>query len=97
MEPYIGKGKNITTDNFFTRKTLATENQKKRATLVGTSRNSRLELSAIVKGKKDNCILTIYVYTRMKNLAKSSAFKFNALSFINRNQREMPSENDFIL
>ena len=36
VEPYLGKGRNVTTDNFFTSTDLATELGKKKTSLVGT-------------------------------------------------------------
>ena len=44
MEPYYGKGYNVTTDNFFTSKQFAEELLKKRTSIVGTVRLNRREL-----------------------------------------------------
>ena len=43
-EPLSGKGYNVTTDNFFTCKSLADELLKRRLSLVGTVRLTRREL-----------------------------------------------------
>lgn len=72
-EPYLGCGRNITTDNFFTSISLAKKLLAKKTTLVGTIRANRKELPKIAKAKKDkmtqfstklyrseNCTLTIY-------------------------------------
>lgn len=72
-EPFIGCGRNITTDNFFTSTSLATKLLSKRTTLVGTIRANKRELPKPAKEKKDkmarfstqlyksnNCTLTIY-------------------------------------
>ncbi|KAM7018170.1 piggyBac transposable element-derived protein 4-like [Tautogolabrus adspersus] len=44
VEPYVGKGRNVTTDNFFTSLTLAKNLQRKNTSLVGTVNKARREL-----------------------------------------------------
>jgi len=44
MEPYLGRGYNVTTDNFFTSKDLALKLVDKRTSLVGTVRLNRKEI-----------------------------------------------------
>jgi hypothetical protein len=69
----MGCGRNVTTDNFFTSKSLAAKLIEKKTTLVGTIRSNKRELPTPVKQKKDNmerfsskifksdnCTLTIY-------------------------------------
>ncbi|XP_071039876.1 piggyBac transposable element-derived protein 4-like [Parasteatoda tepidariorum] len=56
-EPYLGHGRNITTDNFFKSISLAKKLlKKKKTTLVGTLRANRKELPKFAKAKKDNMI-----------------------------------------
>ncbi|CAK9803942.1 PiggyBac transposable element-derived protein 4 [Anthophora quadrimaculata] len=72
-EPYVGCGRNITTENFFTSLPLATKLLAKKTTIVGTIRANRKELPRLAKLKNDdmtlfstklyrsnNCMLTIY-------------------------------------
>lgn len=44
MEPFLGKGYNVTTDNFFTNKDLAQRLLQQRTTITGTVRANRREL-----------------------------------------------------
>lgn len=73
IDPYIGCGRTVTTDNFFTSLPLATKLLTKRTSLVGTMRQNKRELPKLAKSKKDNvsrfstvlyktdkCTLTIY-------------------------------------
>ena len=54
LEPYMGKGRNVTTDNFFTSMKLANALLQKKTTLVGTIRKNKRELPpAPKKGEKD--------------------------------------------
>ncbi|XP_074485815.1 uncharacterized protein LOC141764447 isoform X1 [Sebastes fasciatus] len=48
-EPFLGKGRNITTDNFFTSLKLATALQAKKTSLVGTLRKTNCELPPSAK------------------------------------------------
>jgi len=72
-EPYLDRGRNITTDNFFTSIPLAQKLLARKTTLVGTIRSNKRELPKPVKEKKDkitlfssdlykseNFILTVY-------------------------------------
>ena len=49
LKPYIRKGYNVTTDNFFTSKALAEELLKVDTTIVGTMRRSRKELPCLIQ------------------------------------------------
>jgi len=72
MQPYVGKGRNVTTDNFFTSLKLAERLKKSRTSLVGTMNPIRRELPPCVKDtsselhstkllKHDDTSLTIYM------------------------------------
>lgn len=52
MEPYFGRGHNVTTDNFFTSKKLSLLLAKHKTTLVGTVRANRRELPSLFTDKK---------------------------------------------
>lgn len=77
-EPYVGKGRNITTDNFFTSLELAKTLQAKKTSLVGTINKSRRELPPCVKEqrplfttkvlKSENATLTVYQGKAKKNV-----------------------------
>lgn len=73
LEPYIMKGRCVTTDNFFTSLPLASKLLAKNTALVGTVRCNKRELPKICKEKKDGmerfsthlyetneCTLTVY-------------------------------------
>lgn len=53
VEPYLGKGRNITTDNFFTSLELAKALQAKKTSLVGTVNKSRRVLPLCVKEQRE--------------------------------------------
>ena len=73
-ESYMGCGKNLTTENFFTSMSLATKFfTKKKTMLIGTLRGNKRELPKLARQRKDNmnrfsttlyrsnnCTLTIY-------------------------------------
>ncbi|XP_047132681.1 piggyBac transposable element-derived protein 4-like [Hydra vulgaris] len=46
IEPYLGRGYNVTTDNFFTSVDLATKLLQKKTSIVGTVKHSRKEIPA---------------------------------------------------
>ncbi|TRZ00662.1 hypothetical protein DNTS_013001 [Danionella cerebrum] len=78
VEPYLGKGRNITTDNFFTSLELAKALQAKKTSLVGTVNKTRRELPPRVKEqrpllttqvlKSNNATLTVYQCKPRKNV-----------------------------
>ena len=84
VKPYLGKGRNVTTDNFFTSPHLATELRKKKTSLVETLNKIRKEVPPLVKAlqqgrysskllqtKSDNkqvTTLTIYQCKQNKNV-----------------------------
>ena len=49
MQPFMCKGRNVTTDNFFTSFLLAKELKKKKTSFVGTLKKVRRELPASAK------------------------------------------------
>ena len=49
MQPFMGKGRNVTTENFFTSFLLAKELKKKKTSRVGTMNKVRRELPASAK------------------------------------------------
>lgn len=76
VETYLGKGRNITTDNFFTSMVLAKALQAKKTSLVGTVNKSRRELPPYVKEQMAlfntdvlrHATLTIYQCKAEKNV-----------------------------
>ncbi|XP_071746952.1 piggyBac transposable element-derived protein 4-like [Lepeophtheirus salmonis] len=52
MEPYLDKGRNVTTNNFFTSLSLANELQKNRTTILGTMNRARKEIPSELKATK---------------------------------------------
>ena len=53
VEPYLGKGRNITCDNFFTSMTHLRELKKKRTSIVGTMNRARREVPLAVKTSRE--------------------------------------------
>jgi len=51
-EPFLDNGRGITTDNFFTSKSLADELLLRKTTLLGTIRGQRMEIPPILANKK---------------------------------------------
>lgn len=82
MDDFIGKGYNITMDNFFTSKSIADYLYSKKTSILGTIRSNRRELPAdlqdIMKrkqlyetfvAKSNNCILTSYKCKKTKSVS----------------------------
>ncbi|XP_014487368.1 PREDICTED: piggyBac transposable element-derived protein 3-like, partial [Dinoponera quadriceps] len=105
-EPYLGCGRNITTDNFFTSISLAKKLLANKTTLVGTIRANRKELPEIAKAKKDkmtrfstklykseNCTLTIYKSKPNKKVLLLSSKHKNMI--IEKNTKLLPETVTF--
>ena len=84
MEPFMSKGRNVTTDNLFMLFLLAKELKKKKASLVETMNKVRLELPASAKCLQqrysnklmktgDTAILTAYQCKPKKNVCVFSS------------------------
>lgn len=54
VEPYMGKGRNVTTDNFFTSVKLAEKLKAKNTSLVGTVNRARREIPQCVKQSRED-------------------------------------------
>ncbi|XP_073345276.1 uncharacterized protein [Pagrus major] len=78
VEPFLGKGRNITTNNFFTSLKLATALQAKKTSLVGTMSKQKQELPPSVKQQAElfntkvlkcgDATLTVYQGKPRKNV-----------------------------
>lgn len=79
MDPYLGKGRNVTTDNFFTSVRLAEKLQEKKTSIVGTMNRIRREIPQEIKTCKaplhstkilrnNNMTLTVYQGKVNKNV-----------------------------
>ena len=79
MHPYLGKGRNVTTDNFFTSVKLAEKLKTRKTTIVGTMNHFRKEIPTKIKTMKrplyDSCVfennkmtLTVYQGKVSKNV-----------------------------
>ncbi|XP_042368087.1 piggyBac transposable element-derived protein 3-like [Plectropomus leopardus] len=78
-KPFLGKGRNITTDNFFTSLELAKALKAQKTSLVGTVNKSRRELPPSVKEQRalhttevlkcDSATLTVYQCKPRKNVS----------------------------
>ena len=79
MDPYLGKGRNVTTDNFFTSVKLAEKLEKKKTSIVGTMNRIRREIPQEIKTMKaplhstkilrnNNMTLTVYQGKTNKNV-----------------------------
>ena len=58
MEPYLGKGRNVTTDTFFTSLTLSKSLLKRNTSLVGTMKKARRELPPSVASQRGELFAT---------------------------------------
>jgi hypothetical protein len=83
LEPIRCKGRNVTTDNFFTSLSLAKQLKEKHVSLIGTMRTNRRELPTLVTStsnplysstvmKSDDATLTAYHCKKHKNVMKLS-------------------------
>ena len=79
LDPYLGKGRNVTTDNFFTSLKLAEKLEAKKTSIVGTMNRIRREIPPAIKTMKaplhstmvlrtKNTTLTVYQAKTSKNV-----------------------------
>ena len=79
VEPYLGKGRNVTTDNFFTSVKLAENLERRKTSIVGTMNRIRREIPQEIKTSKaplysskilknNNMTLTVYQGKPSKNV-----------------------------
>ncbi|XP_068205034.1 piggyBac transposable element-derived protein 4-like [Palaemon carinicauda] len=85
MDPYLNKGRNVTTDNYFTAVNLAKQLKIKVTIIIGTMNKIRREVPATVRTMKDNLYstklyksgdmtLTVYQGKLKKNVVVFSTF-----------------------
>ena len=67
IEPYLGKGRNVTTDNYFTSIHLATQLRKKNTSLVGTLNKIRKEIPPLVKTLQQSRYFSKLLQTKNEN------------------------------
>ena len=88
LKPYLNKGRNVTTDIYFTSIKLATELQKYKTSLLGTVNRIRKEVPAVVKNMKEplysttlyksgDVRMTVYQGKTKKNVAIRSTLHQN--------------------
>ena len=88
LKPYLNKGRNVTTDNYFTSMKLATELQKYKTSLLGTVNRIRKEVPAVVKHMKEplysttlyksvDVTMTVYQEKARKNVVLFSTLHQN--------------------
>ena len=66
VEPYLGKGRNVTTDNFLTSTYLATQLRKKKTPLVGILNKIRKEVPPLVKSLHQSRYSSKLIQTKTK-------------------------------
>ena len=104
MEPFMSKGRNVTTDNLFTLFLLAKELKKKKASLVGTMNKVRLELPASAKCLQqryssklmktgDTAILTVYQCKPKKNVCVLSSL--HMFVELGESEKKKPEKMEF--
>ncbi|KAJ8868807.1 hypothetical protein PR048_030348 [Dryococelus australis] len=59
MEPFFDKGRNVTTDSYFTSVSLDSELKKRKTSLLGTLNRARWEVPSSVKHNRDPLHMTI--------------------------------------
>lgn len=79
MEPYFGRGYNVTTDNFFTSAELAKKLLDKRTSVVGTVRLNRKEIPASSKLATHN---SIFFSSDSLNLVKYQAKQLKTVALL---------------
>lgn len=104
MDPFLNKGRNVTTDNFFTSVKLAKELEKKGTSLVGTVNRSKREIPPVLKQsrenlysskiyKHENLTLTVYQGKPNKNVLLLSTMHPNVE--IAEGQKKLPETVKF--
>ena len=88
LKPYLNKGRNVTTDNYFTSRKWATELQKYKTSFLGTVNRIHKEVPAVVKHMKEplysttlyksgDATMTVYQGKTKKNVAILSTLHQN--------------------
>ena len=77
LEPYTKKGRNVTTDNFFTSLELAKKLAKLNTTIVGTVNRSRKEIPEVIKNSKGALYETV-LFTSEDNVCTLTAYQAKA-------------------
>ena len=102
VEPFMGKGRNITCDNYFTDEVLTEKLSQKKTTLVGTVRRNKrflpvkfsgkkqLQLNESVFGFQDNRLIVSYQGHRQKNVFLMSSMHNDAAVDIENVVRRKP-------
>jgi hypothetical protein len=104
MEPYVEKGRNVTTDNFFTSLKLAEDLQLKKTSIVGTVNRIRRELPASVRNVQSDIhstklhshssvTITTYRCKPKKNVVLMSTL--HSSIFIGNDAKKLPETVDF--
>ena len=104
MDPYLLKGRNVTTDNFFTSVKLAEKLEAKKTSIVGTMNRIRREIPPAIKTMKAplystmilqarNTTLTVYQAKTSKNVLLLSNLHNSVLCSDNR--KKTPETVDF--
>ena len=107
LEPYLKKGYNITTDNYFTSHNLADKLKQKQTTIVGTVRKQRREIPKVedlmnmkalhsteVFRSSSDCLLTVYKAKRSKNVYVLSSLH-RSVSIDNQHSKMIPETVEF--
>ncbi|XP_071747466.1 piggyBac transposable element-derived protein 4-like [Lepeophtheirus salmonis] len=81
MEPYLGKGRNVTTDNFFTSLSLANELPKNRTTILGTMNRAWKEKPPELKATKQ-ALFSSLIFVNSGNTLTSYQGKKNQKNLI---------------
>ena len=104
MEPFMSKGRNVTTDNCFTLFLLAKELKTKKASLVRTMKKVRLELPASAKRSQeryssklmktgDRAISTLYQCKPKKNVCVLSSLHMSVE--LDESEKNKPEKMEF--
>ena len=106
MEPFMSKGRNVTTDNLFMLFLLAKEQKKKKASLVETMNKVRLELPASAKCLQqryssklmktgDTAILTAYQCKPKKKFVFSVLCIVHMFVELGESEKKKPEKMEF--
>ncbi|XP_073533062.1 uncharacterized protein [Phyllobates terribilis] len=93
LDPFLKKGRNVTTDNYFTSVKLAKQLKTKGTTIVGTLNKTRREVPKEIKSMKEELQLEDYSFYSLMETIEANAFSSRIVDIL----RSYEETNGFLV